>query len=90
MRILNVSLCLFATAMSSGCSESLGERKQPISMDKVPTEIMKVAQDKYPDVEFDAAFTEIEKGQSVYELKGKTKTGKRYEVEVTKDGKILN
>ena len=90
MRILWMMLCMAAIAVSVGCSKAAGERKQPIAMEKVPSEILKVAQDKYPDVVFDAAFTEIEKGQPVFELKGKTTSGKRYEVEVTKDGKILN
>ena len=58
-------------------------------MDQVPPEILTVAQDKYPDLVFDAAFTETENGQPVYELKGKATSGKMMEVEVTKDGKIL-
>lgn len=90
MRIVWVIFYVAAIFTSNGCSKPAGERKQPITMDKVPSEILKVAQDKYPDVVFDAAFTEVEDGQPVYELKGKTSTGKRYEVEVTKDGKILN
>lgn len=90
MRILWVMICVAAIATSVGCSKGAAERKQPLALEKVPSEILKVAQDKYPDVVFDAAFTEIEDGQSVFELKGKTKSGKRYEVEVTKDGKILN
>ena len=32
-------------------------------MDQVPPEILTVAQDKYPDLVFDAAFTETEDGQ---------------------------
>lgn len=89
MRILCVLLCLVAMT-SCGCSESEGERKKVIALDKVPNEVRKVAQEKYPDVVFDSAFTETEDGQSVYELKGKSKAGKIYEVEVTKEGKILN
>jgi hypothetical protein len=37
----------------------------------------------------EAACTEVEEGQSVYELKGQSKTGKMLEVEITKDGKFL-
>jgi uncharacterized membrane protein YkoI len=90
MRIVSITLCVAAMAISGGCSESIGERKQPIALNKVPAEILKIAQEKHPDVVFESAFTETEDGQWVYELKGKTKTGKNYEVEVTKDGKILN
>ena len=83
--ILIVSFCL-------GCSDSDEADeglKKPIAMDQVPPEILKVAQDKYPDLVFDIAFTEMEDGQPVYELKGKSATGKMMEVEVTKDGKLL-
>ncbi|MDB5342980.1 MAG: hypothetical protein JWP89_1357 [Schlesneria sp.] len=89
MRFLRVLLYILSIAFVAGCGESIGERKQPIAMDKVPAEILKVAQEKYPEFVFDTAFTEIEDGQSVYELKGKAKSGKIIEVEVTKDGKIL-
>ena len=78
------------TIATAGCSKSEGERKAPIALEKVPAELLKVAQEKYPDVVFDSAFTETEDGQPVYELRGKSKTGKIHEVEVTKDGKILN
>jgi hypothetical protein len=89
MRILRVSLCLLSIAFVAGCGEAIGERKQPIALEKVPADILKVAQEKYPDLVFETAFTEIEDGQPVYELKGKAKSGKMIEVEVTKDGKIL-
>ena len=89
MRVFWVTLCL-ATIATAGCSKSAGERKTPIALEKVPAELLKVAQEKFPDVVFDSAFTETEDGQPVYELKGKAKSGKIHEVEVTKDGKILN
>lgn len=87
MRILWITLCVAAMETLGGCSEAAGERKQPIALDKVPADLRKIGQEKHPDVVFDTAFTETEDGRSVYELKGKTKTGKIHEVEVTKDGK---
>jgi uncharacterized protein YceK len=90
MRILGITVCLATLALLSGCSNVVSERKQPIAMDKIPPEIIKIAQDKYPDVVFETAFTEVEQGQDVYEIKGKAKSGKIIEVEVTKDGKLLN
>jgi uncharacterized membrane protein YkoI len=90
MRVLSASLLLGLITLFSGCTQSAGEPKESIAIDKVPAELFKIAQEKYPDVVFNAAFLETEDGQRVYELKGKTKSGKNYEVEVTKDGKILN
>ena len=87
MRLLHV-LLFVAITMISGCSKSADQLKQPLALDKVPAEILKIAQDKYPNVKFDAAFTETEAGQPVYELNGKTSTGKNYEVKVTKDGRF--
>jgi hypothetical protein len=40
--------------------------------------------------EGEAACTEVEEWQSVYELKGQSKTGKMLEVEITNDGKFLD
>ena len=65
------------------------KKKEPLPLEKVTPKIMKAAQDKFPDLKFLAAYTEIEDGQPVYELKGQSKTGKMLEVEITKDGKLL-
>ncbi len=89
MRLFVQLVCIAIFPVFVGCSETGEGFKEPISMDKVPPEILKVAQDKYPDLVFDVAFTETEDGVAVYELKGKAKSGKMREVEVTADGKIL-
>ena len=90
MRFHQIASVFVTVAMSAGCSESVIEgRKQPLAMDKVPPEIMKIAQEKYPELTFETAFTEVEDGKPVYELKGKTKEGKIREVEITRDGKIM-
>jgi hypothetical protein len=41
---------------------------------------MKAAQDKFPVLKFLVAYTKIEDGQPVYDLKGQSKTGKMLEV----------
>ncbi len=89
MRISTIVLCGVLMAAQGGCSESDEGLKKPLPMDQVPADILKVAQEKYPELVFDVAFTETEDGVPVYELKGKSKTGKMMEVEVTHDGKIL-
>lgn len=90
MRIFWGTVCIATVVMFGGCSKPTGERKEPLALEKVPPELLKLAQEKFPEVVFDSAFTEIEDGQPVFELKGKSKSGKIHEVEVTKDGKILN
>ena len=65
MYLTFMSICI-------GFSEPVGERKKPIALDKVPAEILKVAQDKFPDTKFETAFTEIEQGKLVYELRAES------------------
>jgi hypothetical protein len=65
------------------------ENDVPIPFEKVPPELVKVAQEKFPDVKFDSAYKETKDGKDVYEIRGKTKQGKIREVEVTADGKIF-
>lgn len=77
------------TVFCIGCGGEAIEVKQPLPLDQVPPQILKVAQDRYPDLKFSAAWTEVEDGQSVYELKGQYKNGKMLEVEVSTDGKLL-
>jgi hypothetical protein len=89
MRLSSLIVCGLLTGMWTGCSDVNEELKKPLAMDQVPAEILKVAKEKYPDLVFEAAYTEVEDGQPVYELKGKASSGKMMEVEVTKDGKIL-
>ena len=80
---------MLALVPALGCNSDALEVKEPLPLEQVPPEIMKLAQEKYPDLKFLAAYTEVEEGQSVYELKGQSKTGKMLEVEITKDGKFL-
>ncbi|MFN9284425.1 MAG: hypothetical protein ACK5YX_12070 [Planctomyces sp.] len=81
-RTLKLQICgalLFRTALT-GCDSGTFEKKEPLPLEKVTPEIMKAAQDKFPDLKSLAAYTKIEDGQPVYELKGQSKTGKMLEV----------
>ena len=88
LKLQNCGALLFRTALT-GCDSGTFEQKEPLPLEKVPPKIMKAAQDKFPDLKFLAAYTKIEDGQPVNDLKGQSKTGKMLEVEITKDGKLL-
>jgi hypothetical protein len=60
--------------------------KQVMSLGEVPPEVLKAAQAKLPDVKFEAA---VRMSNGGYEVKGKTKTGKIREVEVSQTGEVL-
>ena len=51
--------------------------------------ILKAAKKAAPDLTFYAAYNDTFNGQKSIELKGKTKTGKIKEIEVSLDGKVL-
>ena len=83
-----------ALAMSLvGCGEKddddAGEGKKPMPMDQVPASVLKTAKEAAPDLTFYAAYKDKFNGQDSIELKGKTKSGKIKEIEVSPDGKLL-
>lgn len=83
MRRLILGAVLSVTVL--GCGGSASEaKKTPMKMDEVPPEVMKAAKEKLPNVEFNQAYRE--KNGDI-ELRGKDKTGKVHEVDVSPDGK---
>ena len=54
-----------------------------------PPAVLKAAKEAEPDLTFFAAYKDTFKGQDSIELKGKTKSGKIKEVEVSPSGQVL-
>lgn len=77
----------------AGCGEDdgddAGEAKKPLPLEEVPAVVMKAAKEHSPDLTFYAAYRDKFDGQDSIELKGKTKTGKIMELEMSPDGKVL-
>jgi hypothetical protein len=77
---------LLLVLLVCGCGDSLGEgKKEPVPLDKVPTAVMKAAQDKLPDIKFNSAF---KTSKGIYEVRGKAANGKIREVEVNEAGEV--
>ena len=76
--------------VASGCGEIL-EPTEMVPIEKLPAPVLKTAQEKLPDVKFDTAWKEHEEedGEEVFEVRGKTKSGKTRDVKVTASGKVL-
>jgi hypothetical protein len=72
-----------------GDADDAATPKTAIPFDQVPAHVLKAAQAAAPDLTFYAAYKDKYQGQDSIELKGKTKTGKISEVEVSPDGKYL-
>lgn len=82
MRRLLLILGLWAAA---GCGERKIEKKEPITLDQVPANVLKVAKEKLPDVKFERA---LRKPNGDYEVIGKTRSGKVREIDVKPDGTV--
>ena len=79
-RLLTV-LLLF---VSFGCGNT-AEKKEPLTLDQVPENVMKVAKEKLPDVTFERA---LKKPNGEFEVIGKDKKGKVREIDIKPDGTV--
>ena len=71
----------------AGCGQSgVTEHRTAITIDRVPSNVLKIAQDKFPDIKFDEAWKH---DTGVIEVRGKAKNGKIREVEVSPAGEIV-
>jgi hypothetical protein len=81
-------ICVAFLAIA-GCGRSVAKKEEPVPLDKVPEVAMKAAEkamhERFPDVTFQSATL---RSTGVYEITGKTKTGKVHDVEVTATGEI--
>jgi hypothetical protein len=77
---------MFVAALAlAGCGGPAIEPKQAVTLDSVPEPVMKVARQKLPGVKFDRAWR---KANGEYEVAGKSKTGKVYEIDIAPDGTV--
>jgi hypothetical protein len=81
---------LWLVLLVCGCGQADTARHQdPVPMDKVPAAAMdaavKTAKEKFPDLKFESAW---KKSTGVYEIVGKTKSGKVHDIEVTEAGEV--
>ncbi len=64
------------------------QAEEAVPLDEVPAEVKQAALDAVPGLVLERASSEVEDGVVVYELEG-TAGGKRVEVELAADGKVL-
>ena len=67
----------------------MGKVKTAIPLEQVPAVVLKAAKAAAPDLTFYRRVQGYVHGQESIELKGKTKSGKIKEIEVSPDGKVL-
>ncbi|HEV8002163.1 MAG TPA: hypothetical protein VGP63_19900 [Planctomycetaceae bacterium] len=66
----------------AGCGQPTAA---PIPLEQVPASIMKISQEKLPDVKFDRA---VRRADGSYEISGNDKKGKVRDVELTASGEV--
>ena len=78
---------MIAVLLICGCSHAPAlPHRENVPIAQVPPNIMKVAQKQFPDIKFDTVW-KTEGG--AYEVRGKAKTGKVREVEVSEQGQVV-
>ena len=89
---MGMSKLIVALAIVSlvGCApkEQGLEDEQPIALSEVPAKAREAAAGAVEGIVLTGAEVEREGGRLVYELKGRA-NGKKYEIEVTADGEVL-
>ena len=86
--IVALALSMFGCAGEDD-DDGPGFSKQPMPPEEVPAVVMKTAKEAKPELTFYAAYKDKFNGQDSIELKGKTKSGKIKEIEVSPEGKLL-
>jgi hypothetical protein len=81
-------ITLFIAALSG--TVGAGEKERSVRLGDVPPEVKAAADKAVPGAKWRSAEQETDKGQTIYELKGKgAEKDREVEVEVTPDGKLL-
>jgi hypothetical protein len=83
-RPLALAALLLSLALLVGCKGE--DRSADIPLTEVPQAVMKTAREKLPDVTFEQAW-KTPKGN--YEVRGKTRTGKVRDIQITPAGDVV-
>jgi hypothetical protein len=81
-----ITLLILIGAISGCGKRAVPNAKTAIQFDQTPTAVLNAARTKRPDAKFDT----VNKGtDGIYEVQGKTKSGKVIEVEVSETGEVV-
>jgi hypothetical protein len=81
-----ISVTLFALLVA-GCGKPAATKsKSVVSVEETPAVVMAAAKKKEPTVKFDKV---IKAPEGIYEVQGKSPTGKIIEVEVKESGEVV-
>lgn len=85
-----IALALALAPAACGPAVPPPPKEESVPLDKIPPEVMKVAQDRLKGIEFEQAWKlKDDSGGDAYEIRGRDENGKTREVKVSAAGKIL-
>ena len=82
------SIVAMLVAVAAGCGTDAAPTAPhltPLRLEDVPPELMVIARQELPGIEFDTAWR---KASGTYEIRGKAKNGKIREIDVRPDGTV--
>jgi hypothetical protein len=83
MRDLAAFVAGLVLLLACGCGQE--NKKAAVPLDQIPENVMKVAREKLPGVQFERA---VRKPNGEYEILGKGKDGKVREIDITPSGEV--
>ncbi len=83
MHLLSIALFFNHSALADE------EYEKDISLQSVPEQVLKVAQDSYPEIIFISAEIFIKDSKTFYELEG-VQVNKQVEITISEDGQIIS
>lgn len=91
--VASLSMGVVLTCATAGCGDELpsGYSRKVIALDDVPEPIMKTARKAIPGVNFQDAWSNLDKEGKThsYEIRGRASSGKIREVRVSPQGEVL-
>lgn len=81
-----IAACLLGLVF--GCDAKI-EAPEDVRVDQVPADVMKIAKKELPGVSFEQAWKGRLKGETTYEIRGRTDDGKTRELKISESGKVI-
>lgn len=78
--------CFACVLMGCAVGCSAAAKDELVPLESVPANVMDIAKEKLPEVNFDQA---LKRADGSYEIRGKDKKGKVRDIEMKADGEIL-
>ena len=87
MKSLRTAVWMGLMLASLGCSQQ--PQGETLTIENVPENLMKVAREQAPDINWMNAYSFERNGEIIYEIRGRNQHGKIIQIEVNEDGRLV-